>query len=78
MCWDSPAPVSISRSATILWSISTMLRWGNYDYATNQTYWNPDEVPAGHPVPTQVLPASLFLSERPSWWGATAWPADRT
>jgi hypothetical protein len=54
--------------------LSTMLRWGNYDYATTQTSWNPDEIPAGHPVPTQVLPASLFLSERPSWWGATAWP----
>ncbi len=41
--------------------VSTMLRWGNYDYATNQTHWNPDEVPAGHPVPTQVV-ARLALS----------------
>jgi hypothetical protein len=54
--------------------LSTLLRWGNHDYATNQTSWNSDEIPASHPVPTQVLPASLFLSERPAWWGATAWP----
>ncbi len=54
--------------------LSTMLRWGNHDYATNQTHWNSDEVPAGHPVPAQALPASLFFSERPAWWGPTAWP----
>jgi hypothetical protein len=54
--------------------LSTMLRWGNHDYATNQTHWNSDEVPAGHAVPPQALPASLFLSEKPAWWGATAWP----
>jgi hypothetical protein len=56
--------------------MTTMLRWGNFDYATSQTRWNADEVPAGHPVPaTQQLPASLFLAARPDWWGATPWPA---
>ena len=56
--------------------MSTMLRWGNFDYATSQTRWNIDELPAGHPVPaTQQLPASLFLAARPEWWGATPWPA---
>jgi hypothetical protein len=56
--------------------MSTMLRWGNFDYATRQTHWNSDELPAGHPVPaTQQLPASLFLAARPDWWGATPWPA---
>lgn len=56
--------------------VSTMLRWGNYDYATNQTRWNPAEIPSGHPVPpTQTLPPSLFLASRPSWWGARPWPA---
>jgi hypothetical protein len=55
--------------------MSTMLRWGNYDYATNQTRWNPDEVPVGHPVPaTWDLPASLFLAARPAWWGSLPWP----
>jgi hypothetical protein len=54
--------------------LSTMVRWGNHDYATNQTHWNADEIPAGLPIPTHVLPASLFLSERPAWWGQTAWP----
>jgi hypothetical protein len=56
--------------------MSTMLRWGNYDYATNQTHWNPDEIPAGHHVPaTWDLPASLFLTARPVWWGTMPWPA---
>jgi hypothetical protein len=56
--------------------IATMLRWGNFDYATNQVRWNPDEIPSGEPVPaTRTLPASLFLSARPAWWGAMPWPA---
>jgi len=56
--------------------VSGLLRWGNYDYATNQTRWNPAEIPAGVAVPTtQTLPPSLFLSSRPSWWGIMPWPA---
>jgi chitodextrinase len=56
--------------------VTTMLRWGNFDYATQQTRWNSAEIPAGHPVPaTHTLPASLFLSARPSWWGTMPWPA---
>jgi hypothetical protein len=55
---------------------ATMLRWGNYDYVTGQTRWNPEEIPSGHPVPaTQTLPPSLFLAGRPSWWGDRPWPA---
>lgn len=56
--------------------ITTLLRWGNFDYATSQAQWNTSELPAGHPIPaTQQLPASLFLAARPDWWGATPWPA---
>jgi hypothetical protein len=56
--------------------MGTMLRWGNFDYATNQTHWNPDEIPAGHGVPaSQDLPASLFLSTQPPWWGSMPWPS---
>jgi hypothetical protein len=56
--------------------VSTLLRWGNYDYSTNQTRWNPAEIPAGVAVPTtETLPASLFLSSRPGWWRSMSWPA---
>jgi hypothetical protein len=56
--------------------MSSLLRWGNYDYATRQTRWNAAEIPAGNAVPsTQTLPASLFLTGRPSWWGSMPWPA---
>src|SRR2546430_580706 len=54
--------------------VSSLLRWGNYDYATNQTRWDPAEIPSDSAVPaTQTLPPSLFLSSRPGWWGR--WPA---
>jgi hypothetical protein len=55
--------------------VSTMLRWGNHDAATDQVRWNTAEIPAGHPKPPTDLPASLFLSARPNWWSGSRWPA---
>jgi len=56
--------------------VSTFLRWGNYDYATNRTHWDPAEIPAGNAVPAdQTLPSSLYLSSKPKWWGTMPWPA---
>jgi len=56
--------------------VRTLLRWGNFDYGTHRTHWDSAEIPAGVAVPsTETLPTSLFLSSRPSWWGAMPWPA---
>jgi hypothetical protein len=58
-----------------LLALSSLYRWGNFDYATNQTHWDSREVPADVPLPdTQTLPLSLFLASKPSWWGSTPWP----
>ena len=64
---------------------STLMRWGNYDVVNNSVLWQASEVPTGigaysNAVPSsQSLPASFFLSGRPSWWatpwGTPAWPA---
>jgi hypothetical protein len=60
---------------------STMMRWGNYDVVGGAPKWNASEVPSGiasfaNPVPaSQTLPASFYLSAKPSWWGSVAWPA---
>jgi hypothetical protein len=64
--------------------ISTLMRWGNYDTVTGTTHWNSSEVPSGislyaNPVPSgNSLPASFYLSSRPSsWatpWGTPSWP----
>jgi hypothetical protein len=59
----------------------TLLRWGNYDVVNAAAQWNASEVPSGlsqfsNPVPSsQALPASFYLSAKPSWWGTMPWPA---
>ena len=59
-----------------LMAVTSLLRWGNFDYATAETRWDPAEIPADNAVPAaQALPASLFLTSKPSWWGAMPWPA---
>jgi hypothetical protein len=46
--------------------LSTVLRGGNFDYATNSVRWEN--------VAQQALPASLYLAAKPAFFGATAWP----
>jgi len=60
----------------------TLMRWGNWDVVNNAARFLASEVPSAittfsNPVPsTQVLPASFYLSARPSWWpAAKPWPA---
>ncbi len=47
---------------------ATLLRHGNYDYATQSTLWDAA-------IADRVLPPSLYLSAKPAWWGAGRWPA---
>jgi hypothetical protein len=60
---------------------NTAMRWGNYDTVSNRARWEATEVPSGlsflaNPVPaSHDLPASFYLSAKPSWWGAMPWPA---
>lgn len=46
---------------------ATLLRHGNFDYATRRVLWDPR-------VPGRALPASLYLSERPDFFGDERWP----
>ncbi len=53
---------------------ATIIRHGNYDYASNSTVWDPT-------ILDHTIPDSLYLAGKPSWWGALAWPPmgpDRT
>ena len=46
----------------------TLLRHGNYDYADNEFKWNSS-------IENQNLPESLYLNQKPLWWGNNlAWP----
>lgn len=63
---------------------TTLLRWFNYDEATNTTRCDATESPAGispygNPVPgTCGTPASLYYMNRPAWYvsafGSVTWP----
>lgn len=56
---------------------ATLLRHGNYDYATNTTKWCDD---SGEPGcqggdASHTIPDSLYLPGQPSWWcNETPWP----
>ena len=60
---------------------STLMRWGNYDTVTGSARFVASEVPSGlslyaNPIPANnVLPASMYLSSKPLWWGPGPWPA---
>lgn len=41
---------------------------GNFDIASNSTIWNGSV--------THTLPASFYLTSKPSWWGSLAYPAN--
>ena len=58
-----------------------LMRWGNYDTVNAAAQWNSSEVPSGvspygNAVPSShTLPASFYLSAKPSWWGIMPYPA---
>ncbi len=64
-----------------LLAVNGLLRWGNYDTVTGAARWNASEVPSSvspysNAVPAnRNLPASFFLSAKPSFWGTMPWPA---
>jgi Pectate lyase superfamily protein len=47
---------------------STLLRHGNFDSVHNSTVWDPT-------ITDKNLPASLYLTNKPGWWGNLPWPA---
>jgi Right handed beta helix region/Pectate lyase superfamily protein len=45
----------------------SLLRHGNYDYATLTTSWDAS-------IADHTIPNSLYLTRKPSWWDSSAWP----
>jgi hypothetical protein len=54
--WNAPPDVKVT---------GTVVREGNYDYATNQVHWGNGP---------QQLPASLYLTSKPAFFGSNPWP----
>jgi hypothetical protein len=48
-------------------TLSTVIRGGNFDYLTNQVVWTSS-------LQAQTLPASLYLSAKPGFFGNYQWP----
>ena len=46
---------------------ATLLRHGNYDYYNHATIWDPA-------ISIHAIPASLFYSSKPSYFGSLQWP----
>jgi hypothetical protein len=46
---------------------ATLFRHGNFDYVTNSTIWDPT-------TSGRTLPNSLYLKERPAFFGTHTWP----
>jgi hypothetical protein len=88
--WGGTGPVCSAGSVTTCdpLTVSTLMRWGNYDVVNAATQWNPTE--ASPAAVTYVnanltssvfsslahtLPNSLYYSSQPSWWpSGVAWP----
>jgi hypothetical protein len=47
--------------------VSTTIRHGNYDYASKAIVWDKK-------IPSRVLPASLYLTSKPDFFGSSPWP----
>lgn len=48
---------------------TSLIRHGNWDSVTNGVVWDPT-------IPDHVLPPSLYLTAKPSWWpSAMPWPS---
>ena len=48
-------------------TLSTVIRGGNFDYLTNEVVWTSS-------LQAQTLPASLYLSAKPGFFGNYQWP----
>ena len=54
--WNAPPDTRVT---------NTVIREGNFDYATNQVHWS---------GAAQALPASLYLAGKPAFFGSSPWP----
>jgi len=53
-------------------TMNTLIRHGNFDYISENTFWEPD-------ITNQTIPNSYYLTEKPDFftdapWGNTPWP----
>jgi hypothetical protein len=47
---------------------TTAILHGNYNFAADSTVWDPT-------IASHALPASLYRTSKPTWWGNLPWPS---
>lgn len=79
--WSGNTGTKGSAGPNDLLVASSMLRWGNCDTVNNSCLFNASEVPSASTQPfpnpepaSHTLPASLYRSSPPPYWGSTPWP----
>lgn len=74
---DGCNPVACAASGL---AAATLFRWGNYDTVGDVAKFDNTEVPTGlstysNAIPSDhTLPSSMYLSSKPSFFGAKSWP----
>lgn len=78
--WQGTSATAAESGGNDVRTMTTSLRWGNWDNATGTIRWVSSEVPTAitnysNTVPaTQTVPTSLFRSSKPSYFQSIAWP----
>jgi hypothetical protein len=71
--WTSAETCDVQGCDNIV--ITSLLRWGNFDYVTNAVRWDSLEIPSGNAVPaSHTLAPSWYLASKPAFFGSVPWP----
>lgn len=66
LVWDIGKDIRNQAAALDPNTEATTIRHGNFDFVANATSWRNNQI--------QILPPSMYLTAKPSWFGGLPWP----